>query len=667
MRFLLTGNPNVGKSTFFNVMTKSNVKVANYTGITVERNTKSIKGNGRLFLVDLPGTYSVLPNSEDEGVVTHALCHDHYNGIVNIVDSTHLKRNLHFSIQLLELGVPTIIIANMIDELKRSGFKLDEKKLGELLNVEVVSMTALKTTDKDLDSISSILNRMPPKKALEINYGDVIENAIESIKSLLRYETLHVKKRWLAIQILEGNDKILDYINLVKKKEIMSIVSETEKTLINNNTALSLKGAIYYIRKEFISNVLDQCLVQVDEKNHLKNTNKLLDKYLTHPIFGTMIFFLVMILIYHISFGSGLLGLGNYLTGIFEVIYDKFLELSRIGLDAIGFKESEFLNQLLVDGALTGVGGVLVFLPQIVVLFILLSLVEGTGYMSRVAISMDGMLAKFGMNGKSIVPIVTGFGCTVPAIMATRTISNRKERILTILTLPFISCAARLPVYGFFVSIFFEKHQALVIFFIYILGVVIALLSGKIFSLSIFSDVKTNFAIELPPYRLPHWKNIISQALDKAKGFIKKAGTYILVGSIAIWFLMAVGPDGVTDIPDQSYLAYISQFFSPIFIPLGFGTWQATSAVFTGVLAKEAVVSSLAVIYGAKDVISATFNSVTALTFIVFISLYTPCIATIGTIRAETNSRKWTIFSIMYPLVVAYLVALLVKSFILLF
>jgi len=446
----------------------------------------------------------------------------------------------------MELGLPTLLVANMIDELKRSGYELDEKKLSELLNVVVISMSALKASSDDADTVAQVLENMKPRSGLLIDYGETVENAISDIKTLLRFETLHVKKRWLATQILEGNDSIFEYIDLVKKQDILSIVHETEKKLINNNEALSLKGAIYYKRKEFISRTLDKCLTQVHELNHLKSTNKLLDKYLTHPIFGTLIFFAVMIMVYHISFGSGFLGVGSFLTGVFEVVYDQFLVLASAGLNAIGLKSGEFVNQLLIGGALTGVGGVLVFLPQIVVLFILLSIIEGTGYMSRVAISMDSVLAKFGMNGKSIVPMVTGFGCTVPAIMATRTINNKKERFLTILTLPFISCAARLPVYGFFVSIFFEKNQALIIFFIYILGVMIALLSGKLFSLSIFKDADSNFAIELPPYRIPHLKNVLLQAFDKAKGFIKKAGTYILIGSIAIWFLMAVGPHCIT-------------------------------------------------------------------------------------------------------------------------
>ncbi|XMB87411.1 ferrous iron transport protein B [Mycoplasmatota bacterium WC44] len=660
MKFLLTGNPNVGKSTFYNVMTKSNVKVANYTGITVEREIKNIKGTDTL-LVDLPGTYSVLPNSEDEGVVTNTICHEHYNGIINIVDSTHLKRNLHFTIQLLELGVPTLFVANMIDELKRSGYRLDEDKLSELLNVEVVSMSALNAKKDTANVITNKLENIPSRKALKLYYGLLLEKVIDDIKSLLRYETLHVKKRWLAIQIIEGNDKILDYIDLVKKEEILNLVAKTEKEVIDSGQALSLKGAIFNKRREFISQVLAECLIQTSEKNHVKSTNQRLDKILTHPFYGFIAFSLTMLAIYHISFGSGFLGIGSWLTDMFDGFYnDVLVENVRVGLDFIGLKSDEFLNQLIVDGAFAGVGGVLVFLPQIIILFMLLSLLEGTGYMSRVAISMDSMLAKFGMNGKSIVPMVTGFGCSVPAIMATRTIPNKRERILTILTLPFISCAARLPVYGFFVSLFFERNEALIIFFIYLLGVVITLLSAKIFSLSLFKDVKTNFAIELPPYRLPHYKNILNQSFDKAKGFLKKAGTFILVGSMVIWFLTYVGPNGVTEVASESYLASLASIFAPLFRPLGFGTWQATSALFTGVLAKEVVVASLSVIYGPGEIVQ-SFTYVSAFTFVIFVSLYTPCIATIATVKAETSSNKWTVFSAVYPFIVAYIVAFIFK------
>jgi ferrous iron transport protein B len=665
MRFLLLGNPNVGKSTFFNVMTKSNVKVANYTGITVDSDAKSIKGSD-FYLVDLPGTYSVLPNSEDEGVVTNALCHDHYNGVVNILDSTHLKRNMHLTIQLLEMGVPVVIVANMIDELTRSGYRLDKDMLGKLLGVQVLPLSALNAKKEDSDIIVKSLENIQPHKALDIDYGSIIEEGISEIKSLLRLETLHVKKRWLAIQLLEGNQNILEYVNLAKSDDIIDIVERTEKRIVEANIALSLKGAIYNARRVFITEVLDECLIQTSEKNHVKNMNKKLDKYLTHPILGVIAFTITMLGIYHVAFGSGFMGLGSYLTDLFDGFYnDVFIEWIRTGFDFIGFKSDEFISQLLVDGALAGVGGVLIFLPQIIILFILLSLLEGTGYMSRVAISMDSLLNKFGLNGKSIVPMVTGFGCTVPAIMATRTIPNRRERILTILSIPFISCAARLPIYGFFVSLFFEKNEALIIMFIYMLGVAVTLASAKLFSLSIFKDVTTNFAIELPPYRIPHYKNVLRQAFDQAKGFLKKAGSIILIGSLAIWFLTNVGPDGITSNASNSYLAMISGLLAPLFAPLGFGTWQATSSLFTGILAKEVVVASLTVIYG--DTLVAAFTFQTALVFVVFASLYTPCLATIATIKAETNSRKWMTVSIIYPFVVAYVIALIVRMILMMF
>ncbi len=659
MRFLLLGNPNVGKSTFYNVMTKSNVKVANYTGITMDTESKNIKGS-EFYLVDLPGTYSVLPNSEDEGVVTNALCHDHYNGIVNIVDSTHLKRNMHLTIQTLEMGVPVVMIANMIDELKRSGYRLDQDTLGKLLGVKVLPLSALNASKEDSDFIVNSLKNIEPRKALSIDYGEIVESGIAEIKNLLRLETLHVKKRWLAIQLLEGNENILNYVHLAKQEDILEIVLKTENAVKKSGIALSLKGAIYNARRIFIQDVLSECLIQTSEKNHVKNMNNKLDKYLTHPVLGVIAFTLSMLLIYHVSFGSGLFGLGTWLTDKFDVFYNNFfVEAVRNGFDVIGLKSDEFISQLLIDGALAGVGGVLIFLPQIVILFILLSLLEGTGYMSRVAISMDSLLNKFGLNGKSIVPMVTGFGCTVPAIMATRTIPNRRERILTILSLPFISCAARLPIYGFFVSLFFEKYEALIIMFIYLLGVIVTLASAKLFSLSIFRDVTTSFAIELPPYRIPHYRNVLSQAFDKAKGFLKKAGTIILVGSLVIWFLTNVGPDGITSVPSSSYLALISSWLAPIFAPLGFGTWQATSSLFTGILAKEVVVASLTVIYGDTLITAFTFES--ALVFVVFASLYTPCLATIATIKAETNSKKWMTVSIIYPFIVAYIIALIVR------
>ncbi|MFW6320009.1 MAG: ferrous iron transport protein B, partial [Bacillota bacterium] len=350
----------------------------------------------------------------------------------------------------------------------------------------------------------------------------------------------------------------------------------------------------------------------------------------------------------------------------FEWFYDEvFATYTSQFLELIGF--SGFIHGLIVDGMIAGVGGVLVFLPQIVILFFLLSILEGTGYMARVSMVMDRTLSKFGLNGRSIVPIITGFGCAVPAVMSTRTIADKKERFLTMLTLPFVSCSAKLPIYGIFVSLFFEQYRAVVMMGLYLLGIVMILIASALLKSTVLKGAGSKFALEVPPYRMPQLRTITYQALDKAKRFLKKAGTFILIGSMILWLLSNTGPGGLLVPQEESFLAYIAGFIAPIFIPLGFGTWQATSALISGFLAKEVVASSLIILYGSETAITLAFTIPSAIIFLVFSSLYVPCLATLATIKGETNSKKWTVFAVIMPFVLAYIVALLVRGIIALF
>lgn len=658
MIYLLAGNPNVGKSTFFNFMTQSHVHVGNYSGVTVEKRVHHIKNYEGANLVDLPGTYNVAPSSEDEGIVTYSILSETYNGIVNIIDSTHVKRNLHLTIQLLELGVPTLLVFNLKDALRSNGYVIDLEKLKNHLSANAVSISAKERNEEDQVHIAEALKNLPRNKSLKLNYDPIIQWGIQRIHDLLLYDTLHVKKRWLALQILEGNDAIFKYISPEKEEKIRIVVKEVEDKIIEQKIALSLKGAIFNTRRAFINELVDDCMVQVEVKEHSKYFNQKIDKVFTHPILGIPIFFAVMLFIYQISFGN-FLGLGNFLTNYFELFWNDILvrymgeALQFIGIDG-------FVYGLLVDGIFAGIGGVLVFLPQIIVLFFLLAVLEGTGYMARVSIVMDRFLSKFGFNGKSIVPIITGFGCSVPAIMATRTIADKKERVLTILTIPFVSCSARLPIYGIFASLFFDEYRAFVIMGIYLLGVIVMLLSAKLLSLSYFKGNGSKFLLEVPPYRMPQLRTITYQALEKAKRFVKKAGTFILVGSTILWILSNTGISGINVNPEDSFLSNIAGFISPIFTPLGFGNWQATSSLISGFLAKEVVVSSLQILYVGD--IASGFTVVSALSYVVFASLYVPCISTVATIKSETGSTKWTIFSVVYPFVVAYIIALIVSQ-----
>ncbi|AIO19284.1 Ferrous iron transport protein B [Candidatus Izimaplasma bacterium HR1] len=676
MIYLLAGNPNTGKSTFFNSMTQSHVHVGNYSGVTVEKRVHHIKHtklghhhhrhgsmhtrhNEGMDLVDLPGTYNVSPSGEDEGVVTFSLLNESYNGIINIVDSTHLKRNLHLTIQLLELGVPSLLVFNLKDALKNNGYVIDTDKMKKLLNVNAISISAKESSDNYIDEVVGELRNLQMSKALELNYPQPIKWGLQRIHDLLRHDPVQVKKKWLALQILEGNEGIFNFLNLTKEEKIRNVVEEVEQRIIDENIALSLKGAIFNTRREFINEIYEECMIKVEEKEHSKYFNQKIDRVLTHQAWGIPIFLLIMLGVYQISFGN-VLGLGNFLTGIFEILWnDYLLYYTSQFLDLLGV--TGFAHGLVVDGLLAGVGGVLVFLPQIIVLFFLLAVLEGTGYMARVAIVMDRFLSRFGFNGKSIVPIITGFGCTVPAIMATRTISDKKERILTILTIPFVSCSARLPIYVIFINLFFDQYRAFVMLGIYLLGIIVMLVSAKLFSLSYFRGASSNFILEVPPYRVPQLRTITYQSLEKAKRFVKKAGTFILVGSVILWLLSNIGPAGIDINPEDSFLSIIAGFIAPVFTPLGFGNWQAASSLISGFLAKEIVVSSLIVLYGGEVGIAAAFTTLGALTYVIFASLYVPCISTVATIRSETGSTKWTLFGIVYPFFVAYLIALIVN------
>lgn len=656
MIYLLAGNPNVGKSTFFNAMTQSHVHVGNYSGVTVEKRVHHIKNYPGANLVDLPGTYNVSPNSQDEGVVTYSLLNESYKGIINIIDSTHLKRNLHLSIQLLELGTPTLMVFNLKDALRNNGYIIDTKKVEEFLNVNAVSVSARERNIEDRDLVVESLKELQPHKALHLEYPAPVKKGIKDIHDLLRHDIFQVKKKWIALQLLEGNEGIYQYLDLHKEEDIRKIVARVEKEIIDQDMALSLKGAIFNTRRTFIEELIEDCLIQVEEKEHSKYFNQKVDRFITHPLYGIPLFMISMFLIYQISFGN-FLGLGNFLTGYFELFWDEILvNYTSQFLEAIGL--SGFMYGLVIDGILAGIGGVLVFLPQIVVLFTLIAILEGTGYMARVAIMMDRFLSRFGFNGKSIVPIISGFGCTVPAIMATRTIADKRERILTILTIPFISCSARLPIYGLIVSKIFDSYQGVVIFSIYLLGIAVTLLSAKLLNLTYFKGEGSKFLLEVPPYRMPQMRTVLYQALGKAKRFVKKAGTFILIGSMILWVLANNGFDGFNVNPDESFLAMIAGGIKWLFAPLGFGTWEATSSLISGFLAKEVVASSLEILFAGD--IAGAFTIASGMSYVVFASLYIPCISTVATIKAETGSTKWTLFSVVYPFVVAYLVSLLV-------
>lgn len=652
---MLIGNPNVGKTTLFNGLTGSNAHVGNWSGVTVEKLVGMIKKTNDE-LIDLPGTYSVTPSSEDEGVVTYALLQEQYEGLLNIVDATHLKRNLHLTIQLLEAGVPMMVAMNMMDALVKKGFKLDVEKLQEALGVPVALISARKS--EGIDAVATQLHQGITSKPFNLYYGVTIETAISKLMSYLNETPNHLEKRWIAIQILEGNEGIFKTLNLAQEKLIRELVAQTEDVIIKDGIALSLKGAIFNKRREFIYKLYQSCLIAIPghtQENRPKLTR--VDQLLTHPIWGAIIFLVFMFLIYLITFDL----VGNQISdGFSGVLEDWITPWIEQLLVSLGASQDGFVYGAIIDGLVAGVGGVIVFLPQILILFFFLSLMEATGYMARVAIVMDYLFSRFGLNGKAIVPLVTGFGCNVPAIMATRTIPDREERIKTMMIIPFMSCSARLPVYGLFVAMFFTAYRSFIIMGLYLLGIIVALVSAKLLSVSIFKKTEDNFILEIPPYRVPQFKNLLNQTLNRGTDFLHTAGKFIVLGSIIMWILNEMGPAGLHVPGDESYLAILGGVLAPLFLPLGFGTWQAASSLVVGFLAKELVASSMLIICGGEAGLVNLFTPLQAFSFLVFSLLYIPCLSTVGVMYQETKSVKTTSMMVGFGLLIAYIMSLLV-------
>lgn len=654
MTLMLIGNPNVGKTTLFNNLTGSNAQVGNWSGVTMDK-LVGVISNTQNKLIDLPGTYSVAPNSEDEGVVTFALMNEEYEGILNIVDAVHLKRNLHLTIQLLETGTPVLIALNMMDELEKKGWQLDASKMAEMLSIDVVPITARKQL-----GMNELLEKTPNLASpahWQLDYGTIIEKAIALlIEELPKGHGMN--ERWLAIQLLEGNSGIQQELEFSDEEQVKDIIWSTEASVIESKEALSLKGAIFNRRRQFIQEVYDACLSKDGAKIeiHPPVAFAKADKYLTHPIIGFAAFFGIMLLVYTLTFNL----LGTPLSDLMDgAIANWIIPWMASGLEYFGLSAGNIIFDGLIDGVLTGVGGVVIFLPQIMILFFCLSVMEGTGYMARVAILMDNLFARFGLNGKAIVPLITGFGCNVPAIMATRTITSRQERLKSIAIIPFTSCSARLPVYVLLIGIFFSAYQGLIILGLYVLGMVVALLSAKLLSSSIFKKGEDHFVLEVPAYRMPQLNNIWKQTYKKGTEFLHSAGKFIVIGSIILWFLQYAGPTGLNVDGDHSFLAMIGSLLAPIFSPIGLDSWQLVSSLIVGFLAKELVASSMIIIAGSQAALGALLTPAQAASFLIFSLLYIPCLATVGVIQRETKSVKDTLWIVGYGLLVAYVISFL--------
>ncbi|MBO0961300.1 ferrous iron transport protein B [Neobacillus sp. MM2021_6] len=657
MEIALIGNPNTGKTSLFNNLTGSYEYVGNWSGVTVEKKVGVFKNNfGQL--IDLPGVYTLNPLSKDEGVVTSFFLNESVDRLLNILDASQLERNLHLTLQLLEFEKPALIGLNMIDVANKRGIHIDSSKLSKVLGVPVVPVVARsgKGCDKLVDAIST--KSIEPANKNLVYYGIEVEEAITSLAGELSGKTNH-SLRFLAIQYFEGNEYVINYVNSVADKQrVKTIVANLEAKLQKQAAGKSLSNIIYLKRKEVIEKIVAEVARKSDSTIPLSEK---IDTIVTNRYLGMPIFLLLMYLMFMLTF--------DWLGTPLSDILDGFLTGPvTAGIESVlsAIHASQFIHALIIEGLVAGVGGVLVFVPQIFILFFFISLLEDSGYMARVALVMDRIMESVGLNGKAFIPMMIGFGCNVPGIMAARTIETPRERLLTILLTPLMSCSARLPVYAIFVGAFFAGHKAFVVLSLYVLGIVVALILAKIFSTTLLKSETSLFVIELPPYRLPQFQSLWKSTWDKGKGFVRKAGTFIFAGSVFIWLLSYAGPHGLKVDMDDSYLALIGNVIAPIFDPIGFGTWQASASLITGFLAKEAIISTMNIIYfvpndaSLQGLLADYYTPLAAYSFMVFILLYIPCLATVATIYKETGSKKWTAFSMTYAFVIAYILSLII-------
>lgn len=650
IRVGFAGNPNCGKTTLFNAYTGANLKVANWPGVTVEKKEgeTSYKGQ-KMRLIDLPGIYSLTSYSLEEKVSRKVVLGDEVDVIVNVVDASALERNLYLTLQLLELGKPVILALNMMDIVEERGMEIDLHRLPEMLgNIPVVPVSARKRTGLDV-LLHAVKHHYEEEVADPVmTYSPLIEEKISQLSKRLKIEHPDSENiRWHSIKILENDEQIFEDHPI----EVSDIVDQDyEKQIINE-------------KYNYIEEILDECTFY--RGNRVSLTEKG-DRILTHPFWGVPVFLGIMALVFFLTFT-----VGDAVKGIFESWMDYAFQGARMGLESIG--AADWLISLIVDGIMTGVGGILTFLPNIFILFLALAFLEDSGYMSRVAYVMDGIMGRVGLSGKAFLPMVLGFGCTVPAVMASRTLENEQDRKKTILLTPFMSCSARLPIYVLFADMFFGKYAMAAAFSLYALGlltaIVLALIIGKIWK----TDSKVPLLIELPDYKVPNARTISIYVWEKVKDYLTKAGTTIFIASIVIWFILNYNVYGMTSDVTTSFGASIGRLISPLLIPAGLGTWQIVVALISGLSAKEVVISSFSVLYGVNNVNSAHgmavlsaslgaggFGALNAYSLMVFCLLYTPCVATLATIRRETRSVSWTVKMVVFQLLLAYGASVLV-------
>ena len=665
MILALAGNQNCGKTTLFNALTGSNQHVGNFPGVTVEQKIGTVKktrDGSDVKIVDLPGIYSLSPYSNEEIVSRDYIFNEKPDGIINIVDASNIERNLYLTLQLASLGIPMVIALNMMDEVKSNGGSINTKKLSEILGVPVVPISAAKGEgiEELKDVFIRVVENKEKPKPVDYCTGEV-HRAIHSLMHMIEDHAADagISRRFAATKLVEGDESMAKRLKL-SQNEIETI----EHTLIEleHEAGVDAQAAIADMRYDFIQDAVEKTVTKMSTDSKQHKMSVAIDKILTNKYVGLPIFFIIMGIVFYLSFDL----IGGNLTDLCETAIDAGIEAFRSWMTDFG--TNPVVISLLCDGALKGIGSILSFLPTIVVLFLFLSIMEDSGYMARVAYIMDKLLRKIGLSGKSFVPLLIGFGCTVPAVLSTRTLSSERDKKMTIMLLPFMTCTAKLPIYGFMASIFFPDHTGLVTLSLYILGLLLAVVMGLILKNTLYKGKSVPFVMELPNYRIPGLKTTLLLLFEKARDFIVRAFTVIFGASVIIWFLQCfdIRFNIVTD-TESGMLAQIAKLIAPVFSPLGFGNWRAVTALISGFMAKEAVVSILQVLTNKDTAITDIFTTASAYSFLVFTLLYTPCVATVAAIRREFGNRRKGVMVALLQSVYAWVIALVIYRLILLF
>lgn len=657
LTFALAGNQNCGKTTLFNRLTGSNQHVGNFPGVTVDRKDGEIKNHPDTLITDLPGIYSMSPYSNEEIVTRKFLLDEKPKGIINIIDASNIERNLYLTMQLMELNIPMVVALNMMDEVRKNGGSVLVNEMEQLLGVPVIPISAAKNegieelTDHALHIAK--YRECPGRQDFCISHGTseqtAVHRCIHAIMHLIEdhAEAAEIPIRFAASKLIEGDSLVEDKLKLSQneKEMIEHIIVQMEQ-----ERGLDRAAAIADMRFHFIKSICQQTVIKPSEsKEHARSIK--IDKILTGKYTAIPSFIAIMGLVFWLTFsviGKGLSNLLDLGISHLTTLVDGLLTKANI---------NDVLHSLIIDGIFNGVGSVLNFLPIIVTLFFFLSLLEDSGYMARVAFVMDKLLRKAGLSGRSIVPMLIGFGCTVPGVMASRTLSSERDRKMTILLTPFMSCSAKLPIYGFFAAAFFPNNSAIVMILLYALGIATAVFMAIIMKLSIFKGEPVPFVMELPNYRMPSAKSVCQLLWEKAKVFLQRAFTVIFIATIVIWFLQTFDTKfNLVENSQNSILATIAGFIAPIFKPLGFGDWRISTALITGFMAKESVVSTLSVLLGSGVKITSILTQLGAASLLVFCLLYTPCVAAIASIKRELG-RKWACFVVVFQCVIAWIMA----------